>query len=31
MSFDHEAEVVDDGEVFQAVVYAITRERWLEP
>ena len=30
MEFDHEAEVVDDAIVFQAVVYAITRERWLE-
>jgi len=29
MTFDHEAEVVDDGIVFQAVVYSISRDRWL--
>jgi RimJ/RimL family protein N-acetyltransferase len=28
MVFDHEAEVEDMGMVFQAVVYAITREQW---
>jgi RimJ/RimL family protein N-acetyltransferase len=28
MVFDHEAEVEDEGEVFQAVVYSITAERW---
>jgi RimJ/RimL family protein N-acetyltransferase len=28
MVFDHEAEVEEDGVVFQAVVYAITREQW---
>ena len=31
MVFDHEAEVEDDGEIFQAVVYSITRDRWLGP
>jgi RimJ/RimL family protein N-acetyltransferase len=30
MTFDHDAEVVDDVVVFQAVVYSITRDRWLE-
>lgn len=30
MAFDHEAEVVDDGIVFQAVVYSITRSHWLD-
>lgn len=29
MLFDHEAEVEDNGVVFQGVVYSITRERWL--
>ena len=28
MMFDHEAEIEDMGVVFQAVVYAITREHW---
>ena len=28
MMFDHEAEIEDMGMVFQAVVYAITREQW---
>ncbi|MEX0754883.1 MAG: hypothetical protein WD739_10765 [Actinomycetota bacterium] len=28
MTFDHEAEVEDDGIVFQAVVYSITDDRW---
>jgi RimJ/RimL family protein N-acetyltransferase len=28
MRFDHEAEVEDDGEVFQAVVYTITADEW---
>ena len=30
MVFDHEAEVVDDGETFAAVIYAITAERWRD-
>jgi RimJ/RimL family protein N-acetyltransferase len=29
MVFDHEAEVEDDGVMFQAVVYSITRDQWL--
>jgi len=28
MKFDHEGEIEDDGQVFQAVVYSITAERW---
>lgn len=28
MTFDHEAEVEDDGELFQAVIYAITAAQW---
>ena len=28
MVFDHEGEVEDEGEVFQAVIYAITAEQW---
>jgi len=28
MEFDHEGEIEDDGEVFRAVVYSITAERW---
>jgi RimJ/RimL family protein N-acetyltransferase len=28
MTFDHEAEVVDDGVAFQAVVYALTAQQW---
>ena len=30
MTFDHEAEVEDDGERFQAVIYAITAAQWRE-
>jgi len=29
MVFDHEAEVEDDGVMFQAVVYSITRDQWV--
>jgi RimJ/RimL family protein N-acetyltransferase len=29
MTFDHEAEIEDNGMKFQAVVYSITREQWL--
>jgi RimJ/RimL family protein N-acetyltransferase len=28
MTFDHAAQVRDGGEVFDAVIYAMTRERW---
>jgi RimJ/RimL family protein N-acetyltransferase len=28
MVFDHEAEIEDDGVVFQAVVYSITGDQW---
>jgi RimJ/RimL family protein N-acetyltransferase len=28
MVFDHEAEVEDNGVVFEAVVYSITAEQW---
>ena len=28
MTFDHEAQVEDEGNLFDAVVYAITAERW---
>jgi RimJ/RimL family protein N-acetyltransferase len=28
MSFDHEAEVEDDGQMFQAVIHAITAQTW---
>jgi len=28
MTFDHEAEVVDDGIAFEAVIYAITAQEW---
>jgi RimJ/RimL family protein N-acetyltransferase len=28
MVFDHEAEIEDDGVLFQGVVYTITRDRW---
>ncbi len=28
MEFDHEGEIEDDGQVFRAVVYSITAERW---
>ncbi|HEY5886571.1 MAG TPA: GNAT family N-acetyltransferase [Acidimicrobiales bacterium] len=30
LTFDHEADIEEDGEVFHAVVHAITRERWIE-
>ncbi len=30
MTFDHEAQVEDDGQVFDAVIYSITAERWRE-
>ncbi|MEP6757938.1 MAG: GNAT family N-acetyltransferase [Actinomycetota bacterium] len=30
MSFDHEAQIEDEGIVFDAVVHAITAERWRE-
>jgi RimJ/RimL family protein N-acetyltransferase len=30
MTFDHEADVEDDGEVFHAVVYSITSGQWRE-
>ncbi len=29
MTLDHEAELNDDGETFDAVIYAITRDQWL--
>jgi hypothetical protein len=29
MTFDHEAQIVDDGLTFDAVVYSITRAQWL--
>ena len=28
MTFDHEARVEDDGEVFEAVIYSISAQRW---
>ena len=28
MVFDHQAEVVDDGQTFQAVVYSVTADQW---
>jgi RimJ/RimL family protein N-acetyltransferase len=28
MTFDHEAQITDNGEVFDAVVYVVTREQW---
>jgi RimJ/RimL family protein N-acetyltransferase len=28
LTFDHEAEVLDDGLAFSVVVYAITAEQW---
>jgi hypothetical protein len=28
MTFDHEAELEDGGDRFQAVVYSITADRW---
>jgi RimJ/RimL family protein N-acetyltransferase len=31
MVFDHEAEVEDNGVVFEAVVYSITAEQWRPP
>jgi hypothetical protein len=30
MTFDHEAEIVDEGTTFQADVYSITKEQWRE-
>jgi RimJ/RimL family protein N-acetyltransferase len=30
MIFDHEGEIVDDGVVYQAVIYSITAERWRQ-
>jgi RimJ/RimL family protein N-acetyltransferase len=30
MTFDHEAKVEDEGEVFDAVIYSIKAERWRE-
>jgi RimJ/RimL family protein N-acetyltransferase len=30
MTFDHEAQVEDEGETFDAVIYSITAERWRE-
>ena len=30
MMFDHEAKVEDEGEVFDAVIYSTTAERWRE-
>jgi hypothetical protein len=30
MVFDHEAEVEDEGEVFQAVIYSITADQWRD-
>ncbi|HEV3012733.1 MAG TPA: hypothetical protein VG499_05620, partial [Actinomycetota bacterium] len=30
MELDHEAEIEDMGQVFQAVVYSITAERWRD-
>jgi RimJ/RimL family protein N-acetyltransferase len=30
MMFDHEAQVEDEGEVFDAVIYAVTAEQWRE-
>jgi len=29
LTYDHAARIVDDGQEFDAVVYAITREQWL--
>ena len=29
LTYDHSARIVDDGQEFDAVVYAITREQWL--
>ena len=29
MTFDHEAELEDGGEPFQAVIYSISSEAWL--
>jgi len=29
LAFDHEAKVEEGGEIFDAVIYAITREQWL--
>ena len=30
MTFDHAAQIEDEGEVFDAVIYSITAERWRE-
>ena len=30
MTFDHEADLEEDGEAFHAVIHSITRERWFE-
>jgi hypothetical protein len=30
MVFDHEAQVEDEGQTFEAVVYSITAERWRD-
>ena len=30
MTFDHEAEVEDDGVLFEAVIHSITAEQWRE-
>jgi len=30
MTFDHKGKVEDEGEVFDAVIYSITAERWRE-
>jgi hypothetical protein len=28
MEFDHEAEIEDEGVIYQAVVYSITADQW---
>jgi hypothetical protein len=30
MTFDHAAQIEDEGEIFDAVIYSITAERWRE-
>ena len=30
MTFDHAAQIEDEGETFDAVIYSITAERWRE-
>ena len=30
MTFDHEAQVEDEGEIFDAVIYAVTAEQWRQ-